>query len=353
MPRISVIIPVYNVQDYLAECLDSVLAQTFADFEAVCVNDGSSDSSRAILENYACNDNRIVIVNKENGGLSSARNAGLNIAQGSYVCFLDSDDTLCENALQVIVETFEKGNADVVTFGAHAFPEEDSENFRYLNMVLSPRRVSYFGFDTMLLFEESSHPYIWRTACDLSFLREKNLRFAEGLIFGEDEAFYFALYPRASRVDLIPDKLLNYRATRPGSLMDSMKGSPESKILAHFDIMKVIFEDWEEQKMLPRFEYKMFEWACDFVLYDLYCLEYDARVCCADILRQIWKEYFSEECIEYYEGHHLYGKMVHALYRDPVLMEGKSRRSMLWHFSSMTRGKISAVKRYAKIAFER
>ena len=92
--KISVIIPVYNVEKYIRECLDSVLEQSLKDIEIICVNDGSTDSSRNILLEYRKKDSRVIVLDKQNGGLSSARNSGIDIAQGKYVLFLDSDDLL-------------------------------------------------------------------------------------------------------------------------------------------------------------------------------------------------------------------------------------------------------------------
>lgn len=113
-PLISIIIPVYNVAQYLAQCLDSVVNQTYSNLQIICVDDGSSDSSPEILAEYAHNDDRFIIISKENGGLSSARNRGLEIATGDYIMFLDSDDWLepdiCCNAIQEIEAT----KADVV-----------------------------------------------------------------------------------------------------------------------------------------------------------------------------------------------------------------------------------------------
>ena len=93
MPKISVIIPVYNVEKYLAECLTSVVNQTFKDIEIICVNDGSTDNSPKILKEFAQKDSRIKIINQENQGLSAARNTGLDVATGEYVSFIDSDFT--------------------------------------------------------------------------------------------------------------------------------------------------------------------------------------------------------------------------------------------------------------------
>lgn len=92
MPKISIIVPVYNVEKYLRKCIDSILNQTFKDFELILIDDGSTDESGKICDEYNLKDNRIKVIHKENGGLSSARNAGLDIAQGEYIGFVDSDD---------------------------------------------------------------------------------------------------------------------------------------------------------------------------------------------------------------------------------------------------------------------
>ncbi|MBR5626974.1 MAG: glycosyltransferase family 2 protein [Thermoguttaceae bacterium] len=114
--KISVIIPVYNTEKYLGECLDSVLNQSFRDIEVIAVNDGSTDNSLKILEEHAQKDPRLIIVNQKNSGLSMARNAGLNAARGVYVHFLDSDDFVSSDFYKRNIETVESQNADLVYF---------------------------------------------------------------------------------------------------------------------------------------------------------------------------------------------------------------------------------------------
>ena len=99
MPKVSIIVPVYNTEKYLARCIDSILAQTFTDFELILVNDGSKDNSGKICDEYAQKDSRIIVIHKENGGVSSARNKGLDIAQGEWISFVDSDDWISSNYL--------------------------------------------------------------------------------------------------------------------------------------------------------------------------------------------------------------------------------------------------------------
>ena len=108
LPLISVIIPVYNVQDYLARCLDSILAQTYQNLEIILVNDGSKDNSGAICDEYAARDDRVQVIHKENGGLSTARNAGLDLAAGEYLSFIDSDDWIASDAYEHLMNLVER-----------------------------------------------------------------------------------------------------------------------------------------------------------------------------------------------------------------------------------------------------
>ena len=109
----SVIVPVYNVEEYLPSCIESVLNQTFSDFELILVNDGSPDNSLSILEEYAVKDERIKIINKENGGLSSARNCAIPLAQGEYIGFVDSDDWIDLDFYEKLYNTAKKYKAEI------------------------------------------------------------------------------------------------------------------------------------------------------------------------------------------------------------------------------------------------
>ena len=126
--KVSVIMPVYKVEQYLEKSINSVLNQTFTDFELILVDDGSPDNCPKMCDDYAKKDGRIIVIHKENGGLSSARNAGLDIATGEYVYFIDSDDYIELNLLQVCVDHMDQGY-DFVCF-AHKRIEKDSYNYR-------------------------------------------------------------------------------------------------------------------------------------------------------------------------------------------------------------------------------
>lgn len=116
--KFSIIVPVYNVEKYLSQCVQSILNQTFQDFELILVNDGSLDNCPALCDSYAVEDSRVSVIHKQNGGLSSARNSGLASAKGEYIIFIDSDDYWCCNdALLSIYDKLEKTNADILIFG--------------------------------------------------------------------------------------------------------------------------------------------------------------------------------------------------------------------------------------------
>lgn len=114
--KITIIIPLYNVEQYLHRCLDSVLNQTFKDWTAILVDDGSPDNSGKIADDYARRDSRFIVIHKQNGGLSSARNSGLKIAKGKYIMFLDSDDCIHPQTMEILWTLAEKESADIVSF---------------------------------------------------------------------------------------------------------------------------------------------------------------------------------------------------------------------------------------------
>ena len=123
---ISVIVPVYKVEPYLHQCVDSILAQTFTDFELILVDDGSPDNCGRICDEYAKQDDRVRVIHQENGGLSAARNAGIDAAKGEYITFIDSDDVVTYNYIEVLYENMLNNNADVTVCSIHEFTD-DSE----------------------------------------------------------------------------------------------------------------------------------------------------------------------------------------------------------------------------------
>lgn len=128
MCEISIIVPVYKVEPYLRKCVDSILAQTFTNFEVILVDDGSPDNSGKICDEYAIKDSRVRVIHKENGGLSSARNAGIDIARGKYLGFVDSDDYIAEDMYEVLYENLKFYDADISSVEIIPFRDDKYEN---------------------------------------------------------------------------------------------------------------------------------------------------------------------------------------------------------------------------------
>lgn len=264
--KISVVVPIYKVEECLAWCLDSLLAQDMPDWEGVLVNDGSPDGSRDIAVSYCERDARFKLVDKPNGGLSSARNAGIAAASAPIVAFLDSDDRFTPDACRVIVDTFKREDCEVLTFGANPYPLE--AGYPWLNYVLSPRDAVFEGYSFDLLFKEASRPFAWRTACKHDFLVNNVILFDESIAYGEDQVFELAVYGRSHKTVLISDKLYDYRVARKGSLMDTMRYDDETRLLEHVKIFAAALEDWHRDGLDDEHADDLAYFLCELVLYD-------------------------------------------------------------------------------------
>ena len=193
-PKVSVIIPVYNVQDYLAECLDSVINQTLRDIEIICVNDGSTDDSLRIAQEYAEKDSRIRVISQPNGGLSAARNTGMRDARGEYIYFLDSDDYLLTNALEELYFRSRENELDILYFGAESFFESDElkeENKKLAAYYYRTATDGSVGSEAAMKLFLKDNSY--RSSVPMQFFRralltENHLQFLEGILH-EDELF--------------------------------------------------------------------------------------------------------------------------------------------------------------------
>ena len=185
-PKISVIVPVYNAEKYLHRCIDSILAQTFTDFEMLLIDDGSTDKSGDICDEYAKKDKRIRVFHKENGGVSSARNVGLDNAIGEWICFVDSDDDICSNYIQTFIALQTKQLADLYVVGCNMIMSDTSKKLELKDeyyafgqiwkFIMDSRKVSMLGVP-------------WNKLFCAKILRDNRLRFDERISSYEDELF--------------------------------------------------------------------------------------------------------------------------------------------------------------------
>lgn len=244
MVKVSIIIPVYNVEKYLRECLDSVLNQVFDSYEIICIDDISTDNSRKILEEYANNCSKIRIVSHDvNRGLSAARNTGLKHARGKYILFVDSDDMLVEGALEELYRYAEDNNLDNIYFDYEIKNElgiEKKSNNKIKKEFVDIQRV-YEGQELFCMFAKKKEWKIeaWRQFYKREFLENCKCEFYDGILH-EDNLFSFICAMQAKRVMEIPKKYYVYRH-RNNSIMTTIN---EKRAESLYIVLMEIFNYW-------------------------------------------------------------------------------------------------------------
>ena len=242
----SVIIPVYNTEKYLNQCVDSVLSQTFCDYEIILVNDGSKDNSASICDEYAKNNERVKVIHKENGGLSSARNAGVDSACGEYILFLDSDDYYyTDNAFELMAEKLKPGNADVLSFKALKY-FTDSGRFvdHYGDYDVSKRQI-YTAADAFRYMLKTNKQLV--SACNKavkkSVLTDNGIEFEQGTI-SEDTEWTVRLFSVAKTADFINGDFYVYRQGVGNSITSSF---PEKNFNDLYRVVKKIADEHKKK----------------------------------------------------------------------------------------------------------
>lgn len=269
-PVFSVIVPVYNVEKYLESCLESLINQTLENMEIICINDGSTDDSLAIMNAYRKRDNRIILINKANEGVSSARNEGLRIARGEYIIFVDADDFVEKNLCEKLHEEILQTNADIIVFEANIFPKRAVEYEQWLLDTLNVNAKTYTDNCTSALFKEScSKPFLWNKCYKKELLKKNNIWFNKDIKLGQDNLFQFLIFPKANTIVFIKDILYNYRCMREDSTMYKMRSNHEWKIEMHIKIMENVFISWSDYGILEKYKNELYTWCIYFVVKEI------------------------------------------------------------------------------------
>lgn len=250
--KLSIIIPVYNVESYLKECVESIQHQITTECEIVLVDDGSTDCSGMICDEYASSDQRIRTIHQENGGHSSARNCGLDIAKGKYVCFVDSDDRVYENSIAEILNWIDKCGADMCFMhGYKLFPNGtvadlgDGIHLEYVEGKTVSEVWAYIG----------SRPKYPGSACTKVFRRgfliDNHLRFPEDLTHSEDLTFCFDCLLMAKTFSALDVPYYLYRQCRPGSMTSVVNSNSVNGLMG---FIRRSIQKLTEQPPKPKFE---------------------------------------------------------------------------------------------------
>lgn len=253
--KVSVIVPVFNTEKYLKECVDSIINQSLKDIEIIFIDDGSNDNSLSILEEYAKNDKRIKIISKLNEGQGVARNIGIKSAVGEYIAFVDSDDFIRIDMLEELYNHSKNKNLDICMCKVSTYDdvthEVKNDLWYYSLEVFKNFRKNVFKHTDTIDFtcEISVTPV--NKLYKRSFLIDNNCLFAENYIF-EDELFFYDVYLNAKRVSIINKNLYYYRVNRAGSTVTESTDTDYSDILTIFKLIQQKFIElgyWNQYKI--------------------------------------------------------------------------------------------------------
>jgi Glycosyltransferases involved in cell wall biogenesis len=270
-PKLTIVVPVYNTEKYLKKCLDSIVNQTIDNIEIICVNDGSTDGSLDILKEYQEKDERLKIINKKNGGLASARNIGIEQANGEYITFVDSDDFIELNTYESTLSYFSLPKVDLVHFSTRIVIAEDTnrtQDEKYFEH-------KYTGFvslsnDVITTMDVCA----WNKIYKLSIIKKYNIRFPNGLWY-EDNPFFWCYILVCDSAFFVNNKFYNY-LIRSGSIMSyhidyiDQKGKVYHKTLHELDpllgfeyLLNFVFKwnliDKFKPALIDLFQHNMFE----------------------------------------------------------------------------------------------
>lgn len=270
---VSVIIPVYNSEKYLRECLDSVINQTLREIEIICVDDGSTDGSLSILREYEKKNPCIKTITQPNSGVSAARNMGLRNANGVYIAFLDSDDYVDPDTYHRAYQEAVSKKADIVVFGGDTFPE-----LRWADMAMETRNICYHGDSVKALFHETgSIPFPVNKLYRRELFRKNDLWFDETLRLGEDQALMFDLFPVADTVAYIRENFYHYRQ-HDVSAMAVYNANIDAKIEAHMRLIRHIVRNWEQKGYTKAHGSELASWIIKFLFRDLDQCRYNFKI---------------------------------------------------------------------------
>lgn len=250
-PKISIIIPVYNVAKYLEKCLDSAVNQTLRDIEIICINDGSTDNSGKILDDYAKKDNRIKVIHKKNEGAAVARNLGLDEAIGDYIMFLDSDDFITFDACETAYNTITEDKSDILMYGHSSLVDnvikthKKYKTYTHLHSIQNDNGIS----DELI--------YIWDKLFKNEFIKSNNIKFLINCKTAEDVVFCWTCYLYKAKISKITTPLYIYRIIRENSLTSGINGVAND---LH------TFKEFEKQSIYqqqsPEIQYRIIERFC-------------------------------------------------------------------------------------------
>ncbi len=243
---VSIIVPIYNVEKYLEKCINSILNQTYKNIEVILVNDGSKDNSGNICEIYAKNDNRIKVIHKENGGLSDARNYGIKASSGKYLCFVDSDDYISNNFVELLLKNLLITDSDICACNFY-YVDEDNKIWKHRELEYKVYNKSEGIFD-ILTENQNTSIMVWNKLYKADLFKKNHILFDVGKIH-EDTFIMYKLYDKSKKICLIENHLYYY-LQRKGSIMSQKFNKRSFDMLTALDETREYFKNKKEYSVL-------------------------------------------------------------------------------------------------------
>jgi len=249
MPKVSIIVPVYKVEPYIHQCVDSILQQTYTDLEVILLDDGSPDKCGEICDQYAEKDSRVRVVHLENGGQGRARNIGVDMARGEYIEFVDSDDWILPDTVEYLVSEAESKSLDLLLFSARSFVDGNPEEFNTVINEYNRTQNLNIVMDGVTCYQKMTdskeyHVLMGIRFISASFYRRQGLRFGKGKL-REDEGIAFLSVVLAERVEIL-DKKFYQRRYRPGSAVTAKTNM--SSLLGYASAFSELAEAYNQRK---------------------------------------------------------------------------------------------------------
>lgn len=214
MKKYSIIVPIYNIEKYIEECIQSVIKQNYSNYELILIDDGSPDNSGAICDNYSKIYNNIKVIHKKNGGLSDARNAGIKEAQGKYILFLDGDDTLCDKCLECIDKQIGNSKIDLLSCDFNIYGNNNIKENNITKKICNLEDYIHIMNDI---------PWAaWRNVYNREIFLQKKILYEKGLVGAEDCELFIRFFEKCKNVIYSNINIVNYRINREGSITNKM-----------------------------------------------------------------------------------------------------------------------------------
>lgn len=260
--KISIIVPVYQAEKYLSECLESLLHQNISEYEILCIDDGSTDRSAEIIHKFQRKSDKIVYFYQTNQGVSAARNQGIELARGKYIMFVDSDDAIKKNCLRYLYQKAEQKASDILVFGGK--PDTPLKAPEWMRMALYTRCIDYEECIPEILYNEAGvQPFVWNKL----FRKEciKNVRFPWNINIAEDMTFLFVLLPTIHKISFVRKRIYLYRISNAASAMHRTSDAKIKYMENHVRAAETIAASWKKYGLFEKDTEQFAEWLTSFL----------------------------------------------------------------------------------------